>query len=150
MTDELKALADLLAKATPGPWECDSEKGENVYGSGPDHGENYHYSLILAAGPDGKWMTLFDSCNSDAASIEEDYDEDYHRAWDAVAEANASAIVASVNFLRDNLPAIIEQRAEIERLKQQLSNSIQFAGGQSPHIVGSGSISAALNPSGEA
>jgi hypothetical protein len=132
MTTNLEALKATLAKATPGDWERDSEKGENAYGSGPDCGENYKVALIGAAGPDGKWMTLFDSHNSDAASVEEEYDEDgYGYAWDAVAEANAAAIVAAHNALpgliaehEQALATIAALRGEVERLRAMIDGPL--------------------------
>lgn len=118
MTNEqLKVLADLLAKATPGEWRC------------REAGPSWElWSETLA-----RWVAYAAKPVSDDA---------VGNIYPTIAESrsNAAAIVASVNFLRANLPAILEQQAEIERLKQQLSNSIRFAGGQGPHIVESGSV----------
>jgi len=49
--------------------------------------------------------------------------------WKALAKA---AIEAT---------GVVEMQRENERLRKQLSNSIQFAGGQSPLVCGGGSIS---------
>lgn len=81
VTDELKALADLLAKVLPYP--------------------------LKRSG----YVVLCRTKGSGAILVAET-DESGVEMWDA--------IVASVNFLRDNLPAIIEQRAEIDRLREAM------------------------------
>ena len=96
LADELRALD---AKATAGPWEVDTEKSEGEYGAGPDTTVGYDVSMII--GPDG--LSLFDALNSTAASIQEEYDEDWLVTYDEVSARNAALIVA----LRNNLPAIL-------------------------------------------
>lgn len=61
------------------------------------------------------------------------------------------AIVASVNFLRDNLPTIIEQRAEIERFHDALLEiAAETARQQLPITALVYSITQrALNPTGQ-
>ena len=93
---ELRALD---AKATAGPWEVDTEKSEGEYGAGPDTTVGYDVSMII--GPDG--LSLFDALNSTAASIQEEYDEDWRVSYDEVSARNAALIVA----IRNNLPAIL-------------------------------------------
>lgn len=106
---ELNTLRELLTKATPGPWEVDTEKSEGDYGSAPDCHSGFHVSVIIG-GADGK--TLFDALNSDACIVDEEGpDEDgYYYAWDTVSDANALLIVAAVNAL----PKLLEHVAELE------------------------------------
>lgn len=104
MTDTIAELRELLAKATPGDWETDTERSEGEYGSGPDTSTGYD-DFLIGADIGGKWATLLTTENSTAKLIEEDYDEDYHRAWDAVGEANAKLIVA----MRNALPALLDR-----------------------------------------
>lgn len=124
MTDELKALADLLAKATPGQLV--------VHGNGNDQICNNRHMAVA-------------NCGMGHRSQREE-------------QANAAAIVASVNFLRDNLPAIIEQRAEIERLRQACRYILPYlewtVGSESPgyHPTMPSAVAdfrAALNPTGQ-
>lgn len=110
MTDNLEELERLLAKATPGPWEFDSERNEDC---SPKH----HDYFIGGTGRDGKWITLFDSVKSDEKLIEEEYDEDYHHAWDAVGKANAALIVA----LRNAAPSLIATAREVEGLRAEVA-----------------------------
>ncbi len=125
-TPDLVALRELLAKATPGPWEVDTEKSEGNYGSGPDCHSGFQVSAIIG-GADGK--TLFDALNSDACIVDEEGpDEDgYYYAWDTVSDTNAALIVAAVNALPkllDRIEAdakrIAELEAENERLRKAL------------------------------
>jgi hypothetical protein len=90
--EELKAL---LGKATPGPWEADSEKDE--------HGMRFA-TMHAGAAP---YYALFDSMNADyrVVSCERDYDEDGGAdVWDETARRNFALIVAAVN----TLPAFLE------------------------------------------
>lgn len=88
---DLDALQALAKAATAGPWEYDTEKNEGDYGAGPDCSSGFDSYVIH----DGKGQTLFDSLNSNAAVVQEDYDEDHFRAWDEVAERNAKFIAAA-------------------------------------------------------
>ncbi|MFB0793447.1 ead/Ea22-like family protein [Klebsiella pneumoniae] len=81
----MKAAAE---KATPGEWWADEVKNEGCYGSGDDCVEGFTSYAIYGA--DGK--TLFDSLNSDAACISEEYDGEGHVAWDETAQRNAEFI----------------------------------------------------------
>ncbi len=101
---KIEELRGLLADATPGPWEADEEKNEGCYGSGDDCHEGFKSASIYAPDGRGGYVKLFDALNSDAACIEEEYDEEYHFAWDAVARSNAAFIVA----MRNALPALLD------------------------------------------
>ncbi|HBY4323264.1 TPA: ead/Ea22-like family protein [Klebsiella pneumoniae] len=90
----MKAAAE---KATPGEWWADEVKNEGCYGSGDDCVEGFTSYAIY--GSDGQ--TLFDSLNSDAACISEEYDGEGHVAWDETAQRNAEfiALANPVNVL---------------------------------------------------
>ena len=85
LAQSLKAAAE---KATQGEWWADEVKNEGCYGSGDDCVEGFTSYAIY--GSDGQ--TLFDSLNSDAACICEEYDGEGHVAWDETAQRNAEFI----------------------------------------------------------
>ena len=92
MTTDITELAQRMKaaaeKATPGEWWADEVKNEGCYGSGDDCVEGFTSYAIY--GSDGQ--TLFDSLNSDAACICEEYDGEGHVAWDETAQRNAEFI----------------------------------------------------------
>lgn len=85
LAQRMKAAAE---KTTPGEWWADEVKNEGCYGSGDDCVEGFTSYAIY--GSDGQ--TLFDSLNSDAACICEEYDGEGHVAWDETAQRNAEFI----------------------------------------------------------
>ncbi|WP_171890481.1 ead/Ea22-like family protein [Klebsiella pneumoniae] len=85
LAQRMKAAAE---KATPGEWWADEVKNEGCYGPGDDCVEGFTSYAIY--GSDGQ--TLFDSLNSDAACISEEYDGEGHVAWDETAQRNAEFI----------------------------------------------------------
>ena len=85
LAQRMKAAAE---KATPGDWWADEVKNEGCYGSGDDCVEGFTSYAIY--GSDGQ--TLFDSLNSDAACICEEYDGEGHVAWDETAQRNGEFI----------------------------------------------------------
>ena len=101
MTTDITELAQRMKaaaeKATPGEWWADEVKNEGCYGSGDDCVEGFTSYAIY--GSDGQ--TLFDSLNSDAACISEEYDGEGHVAWDETAQRNAEfiALANPVNVL---------------------------------------------------
>lgn len=127
MTDELKALADLLAKASPGPWHViDGAIGVNPW-------------IARDSGTKANGDYVRGGCILNMVAHDERGDD-------------AAAIVASVNFLRDNLPAIIEQRAEIERLREFAKSVADLSDTGCDFIDGfllRESARAALNPTGD-
>ncbi|HHE5067129.1 TPA: ead/Ea22-like family protein [Klebsiella pneumoniae] len=105
MTTDITELAQRMktaaGKATPGEWWADEVKNEGCYGSGDDCVEGFTSYAIY--GSDGQ--TLFDSLNSDAACISEEYDGEGHVAWDEAAQRNAEFIaLANPN----NVIALVE------------------------------------------
>ena len=99
MTVDLDALDKLLAAATPGPWETDSESNDGAYGSGEDVHEGFKSYIML----DPKGQRLFDSLNSTAGAVEEDIGDECVTAWDEVARRNFALIAAAHNALPELL-----------------------------------------------
>lgn len=115
LAQSLKAAAE---KATPGEWWADEVKNEGCYGSGDDCVEGFTSYAIY--GSDGQ--TLFDSLNSDAACISEEYDGEGHVAWDETAQRNAEfiALANPVNILA-LVEALEKAQQRIEELESDLS-----------------------------
>jgi hypothetical protein len=86
MTTEVEALAELLAKATPGPWDT-LYRGN--YWNGPE-------SDVLGADSEDVVGAEFTTPGRDADTTR-----------GQMYEADARAIVACVNFCRDHLPALV-------------------------------------------
>ncbi|EQB1168616.1 ead/Ea22-like family protein [Enterococcus faecalis] len=120
MTTDITELAQRMKaaaeKATPGEWWADEVKSEGCYGSGDDCVEGFTSYAIY--GSDGQ--TLFDSLNSDAACICEEYDGEGHVVWDETAQRNAE-FIALAN------PANI--RALVEALEKAQAKNALVAGG---------------------
>lgn len=110
LAQRMKAAAE---KATPGEWWADEVKNEGCYGSGDDCVEGFTSYAIYGA--DGK--TLFDSLNSDAACISEEYDGEGHVAWDETAQRNAE-FIALANPA--NILALVEALAQEQRYTEEL------------------------------
>ncbi|GKP76709.1 TPA: ead/Ea22-like family protein [Klebsiella pneumoniae] len=111
LAQRMKAAAE---KATPGEWWADEVKNEGCYGSGDDCVEGFTSYAIYGA--DGK--ALFDSLNSDAACISEEYDGEGHVAWDETAQRNAEFIAlanpANILALVEALEKAQERIGELE------------------------------------
>ncbi|HDH1304599.1 TPA: ead/Ea22-like family protein [Klebsiella quasipneumoniae subsp. similipneumoniae] len=110
LAQSLKAAAE---KATPGEWWADEVKNEGCYGSGDDCVEGFTSYAIY--GSDGQ--TLFDSLNSDAACISEEYDGEGHVAWDETAQRNAE-FIALVNPA--NILALVEALEKEQQVDEEL------------------------------
>lgn len=111
--EERSTLAKLLKHATPAPWEVDTEKNDGCYGIGDDIHEGFQSPVMSTA--DGK--RLFDASNSDTASVEEEWDEDSHSAWDEVGRRNFELIAALRNAADRALRDFDKLVAEILRLR---------------------------------
>lgn len=121
LAQSLKAAAE---KATQGEWWADEVKNEGCYGSGDDCVEGFTSYAIY--GSDGQ--TLFDSLNSDAACICEEYDGEGHVAWDETAQRNAE-FIAMANPA--NILALVEA---LEKAQQQMTESENRVRKQNRHI----------------
>ncbi|HHG1600158.1 TPA: ead/Ea22-like family protein [Klebsiella pneumoniae] len=110
LAQRMKAAAE---KATPGEWWADEVKNEGCYGSGDDCVEGFTSYAIY--GSDGQ--TLFDSLNSDAACISEEYDGEGHVAWDETAQRNAE-FIALANPA--NILALVEALEKAQQVDEEL------------------------------
>ncbi|HBY0215531.1 TPA: ead/Ea22-like family protein [Klebsiella pneumoniae] len=122
LAQRMKAAAE---KATPGEWWADEVKNEGCYGSGDDCVEGFTSYAIYGA--DGK--TLFDSLNSDAACISEEYDGEGHVAWDETAQRNAEFIAlanpANILALVEALEKAQQRNAELEAQNEYIRKRYQ-------------------------
>ncbi|MEB8239923.1 ead/Ea22-like family protein [Raoultella ornithinolytica] len=116
LAQSLKAAAE---KATPGEWWADEVKNEGCYGSGDDCVEGFTSYAIY--GSDGQ--TLFDSLNSDAACICEEYDGEGHVAWDETAQRNAEFIALA------NPANIIVLVEALEKAQQRIDSQREYYDG---------------------
>ncbi|HBY1508050.1 TPA: ead/Ea22-like family protein [Klebsiella pneumoniae] len=114
----MKAAA---GKATQGEWWADEVKNEGCYGSGDDCVEGFTSYAIY--GSDGQ--TLFDSLNSDAACICEEYDGEGHVAWDETAQSNAEFIaLANPN----NVIALVEALEKAQAINAAAEKLVRCKG----------------------
>ncbi|OVV38868.1 hypothetical protein BME85_01615 [Klebsiella pneumoniae] len=104
-------------KATQGEWWADEVKNEGCYGSGDDCVEGFTSYAIY--GSDGQ--TLFDSLNSDAACISEEYDGEGHVAWDETAQRNAEFITLANPA---NVLALVEELEKSEKTSEARREAI--------------------------
>lgn len=114
-------LRQLAEKASQGEWWSDVVETDGEYGEGEDRASGYHsYAVYVGS------ESLLDMTNSTAACIHEEWDHDYHMAWDETGKRNAEFIAAAnpatVLALLDELEAaerqngyLRDQRDEWER-----------------------------------
>ncbi|HDY7326920.1 TPA: ead/Ea22-like family protein [Klebsiella pneumoniae] len=124
ITELAQRMKTAAEKATPGEWWADEVKNEGCYGSGDDCVEGFTSYAIY--GSDGQ--TLFDSLNSDAACISEEYDGEGHVAWDETAQRNAE-FIALANPA--NILALVEA---LDKAQQQMTESENRVRKQNRHI----------------
>lgn len=108
-----QALRQLAEKATQGEWWSDVVETDGEYGEGEDRVSGYHsYAVYVGS------ESLLDMTNSTVACIHEEWDHDYHIAWDETAKRNAEFIAAAnpatVLALLDDLEAAEKRIAELE------------------------------------
>lgn len=116
ITELAQRMKTAAEKATPGEWWAVEVKNEGCYGSGDDCVEGFTSYAIY--GSDGQ--TLFDSLNSDAACICEEYDGEGHVAWDEAAQRNAE-FIALANPA--NVLALVEA---LEKAQQHIARQEQI------------------------
>ncbi|HBW7662606.1 ead/Ea22-like family protein [Klebsiella pneumoniae] len=118
ITELAQRMKTAAEKATQGEWWADEVKNEGCYGSGDYCVEGFISYAIY--GSDGQ--TLFDSLNSDAACICEEYDGEGHVAWDETAQRNAEfiALANPANVLA-LVEALEKAQQRIEELESDLS-----------------------------
>lgn len=113
ITELAQRMKAAAGKATQGEWWADEVKNEGCYGSGDDCVEGFTSYAIY--GSDGQ--TLFDSLNSDAACISEEYDGEGHVAWDETAQRNAE-FIALANPA--NVLALVEALEKAQQVDEEL------------------------------
>ena len=116
LAQRMKAAAE---KATPGEWWSDVVETDGEYGEGEDRHSGYHsYAVYVGS------ESLLDMTNSTAACIHEEWDHDYHMAWDETAKSNAEFIVeacpANVLALVEALEKAQQRIAELESCAVEL------------------------------
>ncbi|HAT7555815.1 TPA: ead/Ea22-like family protein [Citrobacter freundii] len=121
-----QALRQLAEKATHGEWWSDVVETDGEYGEGEDRVSGYHsYAVYVGS------ESLLDMTNSTAACIHEEWDHDYHMAWDETAKRNAEFIAAAnpdtVLALLDELETKEEQRANWFQMAQKLGEDLDAA-----------------------
>lgn len=123
-------LRQLAGKASQGEWWSDVVETDGEYGEGEDRASGYHsYAVYVGS------ESLLDMTNSTTACIHEEWDHDYHMAWDETAKRNAEFIAAAnpstVLALLDELEAkdstIAFQQREIRTLLVRLENANRYA-----------------------
>ncbi|EAA9320515.1 ead/Ea22-like family protein [Salmonella enterica] len=131
-------LRQLAEKATQGEWWSDVIETDGEYGEGEDRASGYHsYAVYVDS------ESLLDMTNSTAACIHEEWDHDYHMAWDETAKRNAEFIAAAnpatVLALLDKLEAAEKRIAELSASHSKLRdtmatihNTIRMDGGYTP------------------
>ncbi|EMX0763170.1 ead/Ea22-like family protein [Citrobacter freundii] len=120
------ALRQLAEESTQGEWWSDVVETDGEYGDGEDRASGYHsYAVYVGS------ESLLDMTNSTAACIHEEYDHDYHMAWDETAKRNAEFIAAAnpstVLALLDELETKEEQRANWFQMAQKLGEDLDAA-----------------------
>ncbi|MCJ5248511.1 ead/Ea22-like family protein [Klebsiella quasipneumoniae] len=116
ITELVQSLKAAAEKATQGEWWADEVKNEGCYGSGDDCVEGFTSYAIY--GSDGQ--TLFDSLNSDATCICEEYDGEGHVAWDETAQRNAEFISLANPA---NILALVEA---LEKAQQRIDSQREY------------------------
>ena len=119
ITELAQRMKAAAGKATQGEWWADEVKNEGCYGSGDDCVEGFTSYAIY--GSDGQ--TLFDSLNSDAACICEEYDGEGHVAWDETAQRNAE-FIALANPA--NILALVEALEKAQQRNAELEAQIEY------------------------
>lgn len=89
----LRDALSRVAKDAPLPWQRDSEGLER------SDSTTFNHYFVGTEAPNRPWVTLFDTSQSTAVLIEEDYDEDYHNRWDETARRTTGLVLAAVNTL---------------------------------------------------
>ncbi|MEJ3693063.1 ead/Ea22-like family protein [Citrobacter freundii] len=105
-------LRQLAEKASQGEWWSDVVETDGEYGDGEDRASGYHsYAVYVGS------ESLLDMTNSTASCIHEEWDHDYHIAWDETAKRNAEFIAAANP---DTVLALLDELEAKDRLNTEL------------------------------
>ena len=116
ITELAQRMKSSALKATQGEWWSDVVETDGEYGDGDDRESGYHSYAVY----DAQGRSLLDMTNSTAATIQTEWDRDYHLAWDVVGEHNVKHIIASQP---QNVLALIE---ELEAKDKQIAQDVQI------------------------
>ncbi|WP_410743571.1 ead/Ea22-like family protein [Citrobacter meridianamericanus] len=105
-----QALRQLAEKATHGEWWSDVVETDGEYGDGEDRASGYHSYAVYVGNE-----SLLDMTNSTAACIHEEWDHDYHMAWDETGKRNAEFIAAA------NPATVLELLDELEAAEKRIA-----------------------------
>lgn len=88
--EDVQAIIDATAGVSKGPWFTDGMKSDGYYGSGEDVHEGFETYAVYSENEDhyGKPAAIFDAFNADVATIEEEFGEESHHAWDEQSRKN--------------------------------------------------------------
>lgn len=137
MTTELAQRMKAAAlKATQGEWWSDVVETDGEYGDGEDRESGYHSYAVY----DAQGRSLLDMTNSTAATIQTEWDHDYHLGWDVVGEHNAKHIIASQP---QNVLALVEALEARDKQIAELSGIISLARKFTSKCAGFGDVGAA-------
>ncbi|QLU13596.1 ead/Ea22-like family protein [Citrobacter freundii] len=116
------ALRQLAEESTQGEWWSDVVETDGEYGDGEDRASGYHSYAVYVGNE-----SLLDMTNSTAACIHEEWDDEYHMAWDETAKRNAEFISvanpATVLALLDELESAEKRIAEHNFENMLLANA---------------------------
>ena len=107
-------LRQLAGKASQGEWWSDVVETDGEYGEGEDRASGYHsYAVYVGS------ESLLDMTNSTTACIHEEWDHDYHMAWDETAKRNAEFIAAANP---STVLALLDELEAAQKLATQQGN----------------------------
>ncbi|MFV4848854.1 ead/Ea22-like family protein [Citrobacter freundii] len=110
-----QVLRQLAEKATQGEWWSDVVETDGEYGEGEDRASGYHsYAVYVGS------ESLLDMTNSTAACIHEEWDHDYHMAWDETAKRNAEFIAAA------NPATVLAMLDELEAAEKRIAEQREY------------------------
>ncbi|MDM3097194.1 ead/Ea22-like family protein [Citrobacter sp. Cf140] len=105
-------LRQLAEKATQGEWWSDVVETDGEYGEGENRASGYHsYAVYVGS------ESLLDMTNSTVACIHEEWEHDYHMAWDETAKRNAEFIAAANPA---TVLALLDENLQLQRDKDSL------------------------------
>ncbi|MEB0359591.1 ead/Ea22-like family protein [Citrobacter freundii] len=105
-------LREAAEKATQGEWWSDVVETDGEYGEGEDRVSGYHSYAVYVGNE-----SLLDMTNSTAACIHEEWDDEYHMAWDETAKRNAEFISVANPA---TVLALLDENLQLQRDKDSL------------------------------
>ena len=125
--DELRAIIAGCKGVTPGPWGTDAMRSDGSYGSGEDTHEGFEAYKVTGGPlyPGGREVSICDTLNSDAASIEEEFGEESHHAWDEQGRKNMEHIARlSPEVVSALATELLASRASAEGVSEEMVEAV--------------------------